>query len=154
MGATLRLGIAALVLALATIPGGAVATRDGPPALVVLLASDHPTYGPGTAARFTLAVDNPSETAVTATFPSAQVYDVAVLAGETEVWRWSAGYAFAAALTERSFPPGLTLLGREAWDWRDADGALLPPGTYRVIGSLASAPPLDGNAVELDLTGP
>jgi hypothetical protein len=30
----------------------------------------------------------------------------------------------------------------------------LPPGTYRVVGSLESAPPLDGNAVEIVLAGP
>jgi len=153
--AAIRFGIAALILALALMPGGAAATQDpAPPALVVLLASDRPSYGPGTAARFTLAVDNPGPAAVTATFPSAQVYDIVVLAGDAEVWRWSAGYAFAAAMTERSFPPGLTLLGREAWDWRDLDGAPLPPGTYRVVGSLASAPPLDGNPVEVVLAGP
>jgi len=106
------------------------------------------------ATTFTLAVDNPSEAAVTATFPSAQAYDIAVLAGETEVWRWSVGYAFAAALSERSFPPGVTLLGRETWDWRDADGVPLPSGTYRVVGSLTSAPPLDGNPVEIILAAP
>ena len=157
--AAIRLGIAALVLFLAVVPGGGAASgvgafQDAPPALVVLLASDRPSYGPGMAVRFTLAVDNPGQAPVVATFPSAQAYDIVVLAGDTEVWRWSAGYAFAAALTERSFPPGLTLLGREAWDWREAEGVPLPPGTYRVVGSLESAPPLDGNLVEITLTGP
>ena len=153
--AAVRLGIAALVLALAVVPGGVAASQDAlAPALVVLLASDRPVYGPGMPAAFTLAVDNPGAATVTATFPSAQAYDIVVLAGETEVWRWSAGYAFAAAMTERSFPPGLTLLGREAWDWRDTDGAPLPPGIYRVVGSLESAPPLDGNPVEIVLNVP
>ena len=106
------------------------------------------------ATTFTLAVDNPSQTTVTATFPSAQAYDIVVLSGDAEVWRWSAGYAFAAALSERSFPPGLTLLGRETWDLHDAGGAPLPPWTYRVVGSVASAPPLDSNPVEIILTAP
>jgi len=151
----IRFGIAALALALAAMPRSAGASQDAaPPALVVLLASDQSAYGPGVPAKFTLAVDNPSETAITATFPSAQAYDIVVLAGETEVWRWSAGYAFAAALSERSFPPGVTLLGRETWDLRDADGVSLPPGAYRAVGSVASAPPVDGNPVEIVLTAP
>ena len=154
-GAAICFGIAALILALTFVPLGMAASQeDAPPALLILLASDRPAYGPGMAATFTLAVDNPSQSAVAVTLPSAQVYDIVVLAGEAEVWRWSVDYAFAAALSERSFAPGVTLLGRETWDWRAADGALLPPGTYRVVGSLASAPPLDGNPVEIVLTVP
>ena len=34
------------------------------------------------------------------------------------------------------------------------DGMPLPPGTYRAVGSLASVPPVDGNAVEIVLTSP
>ena len=154
-GALIRGGIAALAVALATIPGGTVAREQvSAPALVLLLASDQPAYGPGMTAMFTLAVDNPTEAPITVTFPSAQTYDIAVLLDGMEVWRSSAGLAFTAALVERSFPPGVTLLGRERWAWRDTSGTPLPPGTYRVIGTLTTAPPQSGNTLEIILGGP
>ena len=131
----------------------AATAQSAPPTLTILVASDHPTYGPGSAALFTLAVDNPTETPITMTFPSAQTYDLVVYSGETEVWRSSAGSAFAAALTERIYPPGVTLLGRERWGWLDTGGTPLPPGTYRVVGTLTAMAPLSGNAVVITLTG-
>ena len=168
-GAALRLAIAALAVALLLVPSGSIGAAQGdepaaspePDAeddavapLVLLLATDRSLYGPGSTMTFTIAVDNPSTAPVTVAFSSAQRYDIAVLADGREVWRWSAGRAFAAALTERDFPPGVTLLGRERWDWRDAGGAALPPGQYRVIGTLMTAPPESGNVLELTLKAP
>ena len=151
----IRVGIAALAVVLATVPGGTAAREQvSAHSLVLLLASDHPAYGPGMTALFTLAVDNPTEAPITVTFPSAQTYDIAVLLDGTEVWRSSAGLGFAAALAERSFPPGVTLLGRERWGWLDTSGTPLPPGSYRVIGTLTTAPPQSGNTLEITLGGP
>jgi Intracellular proteinase inhibitor len=154
-----RLGVLVLALAVAALSRGSAAmepaatAQPAPPTLTILVASDHPTYGPGSAALFTLAVDNPTEAPITMTFPSAQTYDLVVYSGETEVWRSSAGSAFAAALAERIYPPGVTLLGRERWGWLDTGGTPLPPGTYRVVGTLTAMAPLSGNAVEITLTG-
>ena len=145
-------GVLALALSLVWAIGPTGGHQPAPdPSLVLLLASDQPAYGQGGAATFTIAVDNRGSAPAGLTFPSAQVYDVVVLAGETEVWRWSGDRFFTAALTERTFPPGLTLLGRESWDGRDQSGAPLPPGSYRAVGSLATSPPRSGNAVELQL---
>jgi Intracellular proteinase inhibitor len=155
-----RLGVLVLALAVAALSRGSAAmepaatAQPAPPTLTILLASDHPAYGPGMPALFTLAVDNPTEAPISVTFPSAQTYDIAVLLDGTEVWRSSAGLAFAAVLVERSFPPGVTLLGRERWAWLDTSGTPLSPGTYRVIGTLTTAPPQSGNTVEITLGGP
>jgi hypothetical protein len=147
-----RLGILALILGLVGIPDRTDAPAAAQaPALVVVLASDRPAYTVGTMATFTLAVDNPSDTSVMLTFPSEQRYDVVAFVGEVEVWRWSAGRDFADAESERSFPPGVTLLGRVTWDWRDASGAPLPPGTYRLVARLTAAPPQAGNVLEIPL---
>ena len=148
-------GVLALALGLVWAIGATGGRQPAPdPSLVLLLASDQPAYGQGATATFTIAVDNPGSAPAALTFPSAQVYDVVVLAGETEVWRWSADRMFAAVVTERSYPPGLTLLGRESWNWRDAAGAPLPPGTYRVVASLATNPPRPGNVLEIELRAP
>jgi hypothetical protein len=115
------------------------------------VATDQPSYQLGAIATFSLAVDNPSDVPLTMTFPSAQLYDLSVLKGDQEVWRWSDERMFATVLTDRTFPPGVTLLGRETWDWHGGDGAPLPPGTYRVVGSLATSPPRLGNNLDLSL---
>ncbi len=119
--------------------------------VVVLLASDQATYQRGSSVTFTIAADTPGPDPTTLTFGSGQRYDIAVMLGETEVWRWSNDRAFTAVYGEASFRPGLTLLGRETWDWRDNTGAWLQPGTYRIIGSIASSPPQQGNVVEITL---
>ena len=145
----------ALILGLACVSGDprtATAAQTG--SVVVLFASDQPSYQLGTPATFTIAVDNASPGPVSLTFPSGQRYDIVVMSGEVELWRWSADRAFTQAFGEQTFQPGLTLLGREVWEWRDNSGAPLPPGTYRVIGSVASSPPRNGNVLEITLTAP
>ena len=150
-----RFALLALILGLACVSGEprtATAAQTG--SVVVLFASDQPSYQLGTPATFTIAVDNPGPAPVSLTFPSGQRYDIVAMAGDVEVWRWSADRAFIALFGERSFQPGLTLLGRETWDWRDSSGAPLPPGTYRVVGSVASSPPQAGNVLEITLSAP
>ena len=150
-----RFSLAILILAIAWIPGqtrAAPAPQAGP--AVVLFASDQPSYQVGTTATFTIAVDNPGPGPVALTFPSGQRYDIVVMSGEAEVWRWSADRAFTQVFGEQSFQPGLTLLGRETWELRDNGGASLPPGTYRVVGSVASSPSLNGNVLEITLAAP
>ena len=151
----LRFGMLALVLGLSFLPGEAPASSAAQASpIVVLFASDQPSYQVGTPATFTIAVDNPGPAPATLTFPSAQRYDIVVLSGDAEVWRWSADRAFVTLFGERSFDPGLTLLGRESWDWRDSSGAPLPPGTYRVVGIVASSPRQSGNVLEITLNAP
>ncbi len=133
---------------------GVVPSSQAQPArpVVVLLASDQAAYQLGSSVTFTIAADNPGPDPTTLTFSSGQRYDIVVMSGEAEVWRWSNERAFTAVFGESSFPSGLTLLGRETWDWRDNSGAPLPPGTYRVIGSIASVPPQQGNVLEITLS--
>lgn len=152
---TMRFVIAVISLTLACVPGATRAAQSPqPPPLVVLLASDQSTYRVGASVTFTLAVDNPGPTPVPVTLPSGQRYEIVVLSGDAEVWRWSANRAFPAVIMEPEFAPGVTLLGRETWDWRDSAGNPLPPGTYRVVGSLATNPPRTGNPVEVTLASP
>ena len=153
--AVIRLGLLALVIGLVSTPaqsGASTVTQAAP--VVVLLGSNQPSYQLGSVVTFSIAVDNPSNSPVTLSFSSAQQYDIVVLADEIEVWRWSGDRVFAAVMMERSFQPGLTLLGRETWDWRDSNGVPLPPGTYRVVATLAGSPPVAGNVLEISLSAP
>jgi hypothetical protein len=72
----------------------------------------------------------------------------------TEVWRWSYGRMSTAAESEISYPPSLTLVDRITRDWRDAAGNPLPPGAYRVSGSLSGTPPVTGNVLLVERAAP
>lgn len=144
--------IVALVLALAAawIPGGKSTSQSG---LIVLLATDGPVRIGQQPATFTLVVDNPGGPA-DVTFPSGQLYDITVLSGETEVWRWSTDRFFTMALQQRTFSTGVTLVERVPWDGRDNAGNILPPGTYRAMATLTTMSPITGNAVEIIIEAP
>ena len=165
--------VALVVAALASLLGLPVeATRDGNRAgvamqdvraaegaeqaapLTLLLATEPVRSPTGQPVTFVLAVDNPSGAEANLTFSSSQVYDVVVHNGDAEVWRWSYDKGFAAALTDRVYPPGVTLLDRVQWDWRDANGGPVPSGRYRAVASLKTIPPRQGSAVELTLEAP
>src|SRR5262249_3322870 len=144
----LRVAVLLLVAALAAAPvwpSAAVADVPGQPpraladspGLTLVLATDAPEYVGGAPVTFTVAVDNRGDAPVTVVFPSAKLFDIVVLAVQQEVWRWSADRDFAQVETERTFPPGVTLLDRVTWEWRDASGVRLQPGVYQVQGSLA-----------------
>lgn len=152
----IRFGVLTLLLALSLVPDatGSQASEDQRLPLVLLVATDRPTYQAGSTVTMTVAVDNPGPTDVTATFSSGQVYDLVVSQGQREVWRASAGQGFTQALVDRSFPPGLTMLGRTTWEWRAEDGSTVPAGAYRLEGRLATIPPQTGNVLELVLVGP
>ena len=122
--------------------------------VTLLLATEPPTSGARDPVTFVLALDNPGVGDAMLTFSSSQVYDVTVLAGDVVVWRWSDGKGFGAVITDRTYPAGVTLLGRERWDWRDSNGATVPAGRYRAVASLATIPPRQGNVVELTLEAP
>ena len=122
--------------------------------ITLLLAAEPARSGTRDPVTFVLALDNPGSADATFTFRSGQVYDIVVLSGDVEVWRWSNGMMFGAMLTDRTYVPGVTLLGRERWDWRDANGAPVPPGRYRAVASLVTNPPSTGNVVELTLEAP
>ena len=150
----LRIAVLTLLAVLAALPNRPSAAVAETPSLVLMLATDAPAYTPGVPVTFTVAVDNGGDAPVTVVFPSAQLFDVAVLAEQREVWRWAAERDFAQAETERTFPPGLTLLGRVTWDWRDSSGVTLRPGVYQAQGMLATVPRQPGNVLLVDLLGP
>jgi hypothetical protein len=124
------------------------------PAVTLLLATDRPISRTRDPITFVLALDNPGTGDVTLTFNSTQVYDILVTTGDIAVWNWAGGRGFGQVITERTFPPGVTLLGRETWDWRDLAGNPAPPGLYRALPSLATIPVQMGNTIELSLEAP
>jgi len=124
------------------------------PAVTLLLATDRALSKTRDAVTFILALDNASNSDVTLTFSSSQVYDIQVMSGDVVQWSWAAERGFGQVITERTYPPGVTLLGRESWSWLDLAGQPVPPGAYRAVPSLLTIPPQTGNAIEVTLDAP
>ena len=124
------------------------------PAVTLLLATDRALSTTRDPVTFILALDNASDSDVTLTFSSSQIYDVLVTSGDVTYWSWAADRGFGQVITERTYPPGVTLLGREPWGWLDLTGKPVPPGPYRALPSLLTIPPRTGNAIELTLDVP
>ncbi len=130
-----------------TLPGASLTTAFAGQESVPLrldLRTDHPVYAVGEPVELTLGVTNPGPDPISVTAPSSQLYDFIVLKEGREVWRWSLGRLFAAALTQLTIPPGGTRAFSERWDQRDRDGRPVTPGNYVVMGIL-----IDGEQVGL-----
>ncbi len=149
--------LSALGLLLALLIGGlagcrgtaAPAARTGPsptatPAgrlLVGLTAEDatgrrQAAFRTGEPVVLVLVVENRGSAPVTLSLPTAQRYDFWVERNGQEVWRWSTGRAFAAAVTRLELRPGERQLFRESWSQVGTDGRQVPAGTYSVRGAL------------------
>jgi hypothetical protein len=128
--------------------------RRQTPAVTLLLATDRALSKTRDPVTFILALDNASDRDVTLTFSSSQVYDIQVTSGDVAYWSWAADRGFGQVITERTYPPGVTLLGRETWNWNDLTGKPVPPGPYRALPSLLTIPPQTGNTIELTLDVP
>ena len=110
-------------------PAAAAAAR---PALSLTLKSDRAVYYLGQTVQLELALTNDSAIPVSMTLPTGQLYDFRVLLEEREIWRWSAGRAFAPAITEVLLNPGQRGRYRVEWDQRDQAGRSVPAGDYAV----------------------
>ncbi|MCH8065750.1 MAG: hypothetical protein IIC90_07990 [Chloroflexi bacterium] len=80
-----------------------------------------------------LLIKNASDRQVERTYSSGQRFDFIVsdVTG-TEVWRWSHGMAFTAAIAEVTFEPGETVTYIEIWNQQTNSGEQVEPGTYEL----------------------
>ncbi|MCC6143503.1 MAG: hypothetical protein IT368_06825 [Candidatus Hydrogenedentes bacterium] len=83
----------------------------------------------------TLTVTWDGEVPWEGTAPTSRIYDLTIMDGGDEIWRWSDGQAFAQAITPISVPARGALSYTEVWT-APAD---LPPGTYTVTGYFVPA---------------
>ncbi len=124
--------------------GTAAATPTPTPAgrlLVGLAAEDadgnrQATFRKGAPAVLVLIVQNRGKAAARFSLPNAQIYDFWIEQEGREVWRWSAGRAFATVVTEVEIPIGETRVFRETWTQTDAAGRQVAVGSYAARGAL------------------
>ncbi|MDH3498266.1 MAG: BsuPI-related putative proteinase inhibitor [Gemmatimonadota bacterium] len=99
----------------------------------VAVATDRPSYAPGSAVTVTLTVRNRGEAVTTLPFASGQRYDFEVRdATGAIVWHWGEGMGFIQMLGEESLRPGDSL----RYDARARAPAA--PGRYTLAGVLTA----------------
>lgn len=106
-------------------------------AVVALLEIDKPQYVQGEPIEMTLRLVNCAGRPITRTFPDAQRYDFIVRKADAEegeeVWRWSAGMAFAEVEGEETFQPGQQVTFTEIWEQVDSEGNPVEAGQYELV---------------------
>jgi len=108
-------------------------STDGFEARLRFDADDH-AFARGEQISFRLTVTNCADEALTRQFgPPLSDFWVRDENG-AEVWRWSHGMLFLAAIFEQGFPSGDVTSFTRTWDQEDNDGIQVPPGKYTLIG--------------------
>ncbi len=88
-----------------------------------------------------VSLSNPTDKAITWTFPSSQMFDIVIYnqAGEV-VQQWAANKRFAQALTDLTIAPGETKKLGDIVALRDMNGRNLPAGQYRITIEIKGSP--------------
>ena len=119
------------------------------PLKLTLTVEPNPVSRPQNA-RFTFTVTNTGSKPYTWQTSSGQQFDIQVNKGDQELWQWSHGRFFTAAIERTTLQPGQSRTFRADWNLTAADAQKVQPGTYSVWAWLTvqgqdqpAAPPVD-----------
>jgi len=128
------------------IPTVAPVTADNP---VVVVSAENTTGG----VKLELLVVNKSDKLLPFKFNSSKIYDFVITDVETEkeVWRWSRSTVFAQMTRSDSIRGSAKWTYSEIWNRRDNDRNPVPPGRYRLVGVLASQPPIQSAPIIFEI---
>jgi Intracellular proteinase inhibitor len=103
--------------------------------------------------KFLLTVINTTEKLVPFSFKSGQTFDFAVFdpSSGQEIWRWSRRMLFTQVRRQQALRPSRNWTFEVTWNHRDNDLNIVTPGNYKVIGSLASQPPMESEPVSFEI---
>ncbi len=103
--------------------------------------------------KFVFTIANTSEKLLPFNFKSSQTYDFQVLDASTgqEVWRWSRRMFFSQVLRQEAIRGSRNWVFEVTWNHRDSDLNVVAPGQYKVIGILATQPPMESDPVSFDV---
>jgi len=130
----------------AAIPTVAQVTAENP---ALILSAESAPGG----MKLELLVINKADKLLPFKFNSSKSYDFVITdtATEKEVWRWSRGTVFSQVLRSDSIRGNSKWTYSEIWNRRDNDRNPIPPGRYRVVGILASQPPIQSEPLVLEI---
>jgi hypothetical protein len=103
--------------------------------------------------KLEMLVVNISDKLLPFKFSSSQNYDFVITDPATgqEVWRWSRGTVFAQMVRSDSIRGSSKWTYSEVWNRRDNDKNPVPPGRYRLVGILASQPPIQSEPIMIEI---
>jgi len=103
--------------------------------------------------RFVFTIVNTSDKLLPFTFKSSQTYDFQVLDASTgqEVWRWSRRMFFSQVVRQEAIRGSKNWVFEVTWNHRDNDLNVVPPGQYKVIGILATQPPMESDPASFEV---
>jgi Intracellular proteinase inhibitor len=103
--------------------------------------------------KFVFTILNTSDKLLPFNFKSSQTYDFEVLDASTgqEVWRWSRRMFFSQVVRQEAIRGSKNWVFEVTWNHRDSDLNVVPPGQYRVIGILATQPPMESDPVSFEI---
>jgi hypothetical protein len=110
--------------------------------LELTVITDRRTYPPGTAVGITMQVTNLGS-AITLNFNSGMQFDFSAAltaSPNLTVWNYAFGRNYGQAMTAITLQPGETWEQAVSWNRQDNSGQAVPPGSYRVHGTVTSTP--------------
>ena len=113
----------------------------GPDGLHVKVHTDKKVYAEKEPVHISIKITNLSSEAISKYFPSGQKFDIVVMSGSGEVWRWSKGRMFIMAIQPFLLDPGQSVAYEHIWMQDRSDGGFAGRGKYSVIGEIAFVPP-------------
>ena len=101
-----------------------------------------------------MSVRNVSDKLLPFSFDSGQQYDFAIIDPATgqEVWRWSRHMFFVTKVKRsEAIPPNGQWKYEVVWNHRDNDLNPVPPGTYQVVGFVATNPAIESEPITIEI---
>lgn len=133
-----------LVLLLATSDLKAESYRKwefiNPAHLQITITPEKPEIISGTVATFTITIRNRTNHTIEIPYPTGQQWDLATYHGNTQIFRWSQGMAWADAPHTIPLKRGETRSEQLNWHTVDRNGEALPHGVYKAHGMVMTAP--------------
>jgi hypothetical protein len=103
--------------------------------------------------KFALTIVNVSDKLLPFSFKSGQSYDFAVADASTgqEIWRWSLRMFFTQVIRQEAIRPNGRWTFEITWNHRDNNLNLVTPGKYKVVGIVATQPPIESDPVTFEI---
>ncbi len=103
--------------------------------------------------KFFLTIINTADKLLPLNFNSGQTYDFEVIDALTgqEVWRWSRRMFFTQVIRQETIRANKDWKFEIVWNHRDNDLNPVTPGTYKVVGIVATQPPIESDPVSFDI---
>lgn len=129
-----------LIISVIAVAAGVVAISNAqqnpPDSLLQGIKAEQDSYSLGQSVKFSYVLKNRSSRPITYNFSSSKQYDMWVMIGDKEIYRYSKGRMYTMAFTSLTINPNQTRTFNIVWNQKDNDGHDIGPGVYNVYAQL------------------